>query len=208
MPLYRFFIPIIPLMMGIIVIAAFNIPHNNKFVHLVIVVSLLFLGVRNLNWSLRFLPQQDKRLSSQLKVINPVNWLSSQDSLYLDIVNWIQANVQENEVIAVGDIGYIGYFTSAKIIDVAGLTDAHIAHIKGRSLGKTDLIYVLNRKPDYIITMIRKNLLTGDVKPLSVFDKLFYKNRGKIPSYKNIAVINSKWLSKNHLRVFEVWKKI
>jgi len=60
-------------------------------------------------------------------------------------------------LLAIDSAGKVPYFSGLRTIDMLGLADAHIAHVKGEEHGyfrvghaKSDLGYVLSRRPDLI----------------------------------------------------------
>jgi hypothetical protein len=66
------------------------------------------------------------------------------------------AELPEDTVVAANNVGVIGYGSHVRIIDMMGLTDAHIARAPGKIVGiagheSHDGAYVLDRKPDIII---------------------------------------------------------
>jgi arabinofuranosyltransferase len=68
-------------------------------------------------------------------------------------------SVPTDAFIAASGVGYIGYYTPNRILDTWGLNDTHIAHrpvrpnpTKKFGHDKTDWVYVLSVKPDYIYT--------------------------------------------------------
>ena len=62
----------------------------------------------------------------------------------------------ESTLVAANNVGVIGYESRLPILDMMGLTDAHIARAPGKALGiagheSHDGAYVLDRRPDIII---------------------------------------------------------
>jgi arabinofuranosyltransferase len=67
--------------------------------------------------------------------------------------------VPKDAFLAVSAVGYIGYYLPNRILDTWGLNDARIAHSGGAAIpamkfghDKTDWLYVLSQKPDFVIT--------------------------------------------------------
>jgi hypothetical protein len=72
--------------------------------------------------------------------------------------NWLKAHSEEQDSIALLTIGAIGYYSGLHVIDMAGLTDVHVAHLPvpmgAGYLGheKFDAPYVLAQRPTYLLT--------------------------------------------------------
>lgn len=71
---------------------------------------------------------------------------------------WLDAHAPADAVVAATPAGAIGYYTNLRVIDMLGLTDAHIARAAGMKPGtgragheKGDGRYVLSRSPEYIL---------------------------------------------------------
>lgn len=74
---------------------------------------------------------------------------------------WLSANAAPGAVVASTPAGAIAYYSGLEVIDMLGLTDAHIAHSAASDEGafgggragheKGDGAYVLSRAPDYIL---------------------------------------------------------
>jgi hypothetical protein len=74
------------------------------------------------------------------------------------IGRWLASNVSAQDSLAFEAIGVIGYYCRLKILDMSGLNDLHIAHLNPSSMGqglagheKQDFLYILSKKPDYIL---------------------------------------------------------
>jgi arabinofuranosyltransferase len=71
---------------------------------------------------------------------------------------WLQEHAPPDAVVASTPAGSIGYHMNLRVIDMLGLNDVHIAHVRSDGLGtgragheKGDGKYVLARSPDYIL---------------------------------------------------------
>jgi hypothetical protein len=71
---------------------------------------------------------------------------------------WLQEHAPADAVVASTPAGSIGYHMNLRVIDMLGLNDVHIAHVRSDGLGtgragheKGDGKYVLARSPDYIL---------------------------------------------------------
>jgi hypothetical protein len=77
-------------------------------------------------------------------------------------VAYIQQNWQKGDVIAAADVGYVAYMLplEARVVDMIGLVDPHIAHLKpqfpsglfgrGDGFGKWDVSHILDQNPRFI----------------------------------------------------------
>ncbi len=62
-------------------------------------------------------------------------------------------NAQPGDSLACGDAGALPYYSGLRTIDILGLNDSHIAHLKGSFYDKTDSDYVLSRQPTYLVLL-------------------------------------------------------
>lgn len=73
---------------------------------------------------------------------------------YERVGRWLEANTAHDAVVAVGDVGAIGYFSGRRILDTLGLLDRHIARTPGALHLKHDASYVLQSEPDYVVLIV------------------------------------------------------
>jgi hypothetical protein len=71
---------------------------------------------------------------------------------------WLREHARPGDSIAVVPLGAVSYYSGLKMLDMMGLTDAHIAHRDMPDMGKGwaghekhDGQYILRRKPTYIL---------------------------------------------------------
>jgi arabinofuranosyltransferase len=71
---------------------------------------------------------------------------------------WMQRELPPEASVAYYGVGVIGYVCQRSILDMWGLNDTHIAHLRPATIGtglaghdKRDLLYVLGREPTYIL---------------------------------------------------------
>jgi hypothetical protein len=76
------------------------------------------------------------------------NYLSQN---YEELGLWFREHSAPDATIAISDVGAVGYFSERRILDMFGLIDPHIAHLRGRMHYKADPRYVLSRQPDYVV---------------------------------------------------------
>jgi arabinofuranosyltransferase len=70
---------------------------------------------------------------------------------YRDAGLWLKENTDPDDLVAVSDIGAIGYYSKREILDMFGLVNPHIARRPGRLHYKNDPQHVLDREPDIVI---------------------------------------------------------
>lgn len=89
---------------------------------------------------------------------------------YLNICNWFRKNALPNESIAAIEIGYLGYFTDNRIIDLAGLVIPEIVpHIS-----KGDFSWGFwHYQPDYFAYSPDGDCFLADIKNDYRFDRLY-----------------------------------
>lgn len=80
-------------------------------------------------------------------------------NLKIDIGRWMAENTDEDALIATPTIGAIGFYSRRAVLDMHGLTDAHIARVDMKNFGtgkagheKGDPAYVISRRPEYVVT--------------------------------------------------------
>lgn len=76
------------------------------------------------------------------------NYLSQN---YEELGRWFHDNTPPEASIAISDVGAVGYFSERHILDMFGLIDPHIAHLRGRMHYKADPQYILSKAPEYIV---------------------------------------------------------
>ncbi len=71
---------------------------------------------------------------------------------FVEFGKWLGKQVPSYSLIAVNPVGAISYYSRLNALDMTGLTDSHIAHLKMGGLHqKYDSAYILSHHPDFII---------------------------------------------------------
>lgn len=70
---------------------------------------------------------------------------------HIALGRWLNAHTPADTLVAVGDIGAIGFFSHRRVLDLDGLTDTHISHLPGGYGGRRDSLYVLRQAPEFIV---------------------------------------------------------
>ncbi|MBN2243885.1 MAG: hypothetical protein JW793_14460, partial [Acidobacteria bacterium] len=106
---------------------------------------------------------------------------------------WIARWTKENGVVTLAsvDIGVLGYYSGAKIIDVVGLTDRRIARSAGGHLGKQfnlDHVFV-EKKPECLVlrSTIQPVIENGQLRrcrPGSEIEKRLFFDRRLLTDYR------------------------
>jgi len=132
------------------------------------------------------------------------DWHRNQDKFYVPVADWLKKYVWQNQTIALGDIGYIGYFGDHdRIIDTMGLVDRHLGRLPGISSLNTDLNYIFAQKPFCIVTMVNK-YEEGVELGHSEFDRRIYNDQRFFEDYYQVIEIYG-WHSEELSR--SDWKK-
>jgi hypothetical protein len=96
-----------------------------------------------------------------LKMLNRRGWPYTRMEHHRElrfVGEWLRYNTRPRSLIAVSSIGALPYFAERPIVDMMGLTDAHIGRRRMEQMGqgaagheKGDGAYVLARRPDVIL---------------------------------------------------------
>ena len=184
MPIYRFFVPIIPLLMimineGLIIIfeklKLNDIDFKKRDFAALIVVLVL---VTNLYF--------ERKETLPIMYAVRTGTLTGQ---YEEVAKWMKTNLPADSVFAGAEAGIIPYYSGFKFIDIIGLVDAHVAHQPGQMHEKTDVDYVLGRQPDFILLHTHLQLDESGYPLMGYypFDNKFLQN----PQFKlNYRILN------------------
>ncbi len=111
-------------------------------------------------------------------------WHRHQAQWYMPVTDCIKNHVWQSETIALGDIGYVGYYADIdRILDTHGLVDPHLARLAGIASLNTDLDYVLDQQPRFIVSMIHK-YPTGDIIGHTAFDRALAESERRDREYR------------------------
>ncbi len=164
MPLHRFFLPILPwfaVCFALLVCGLVNhlLTEERTSARRLALISAAFAVVFMLNS--RTLYTSSHRISYDIK---------QENSMLVVIGRQLRAYYPPDTEMAIWPAGAIAYYSGFKAIDMLGLNDLHIAHLKKSNLGeldlenssfppilglpghcKTDIPYVMDRKPTLLI---------------------------------------------------------
>ncbi|MDW8055003.1 MAG: hypothetical protein RMJ86_10740 [Anaerolineae bacterium] len=96
---------------------------------------------------------------------------------------WLRQHTPPTTRIAIGDAGAVPFYSERYTIDLMGLNDAHIAHLRGRYGQKIDVAYVLNQEPDYLI-LLSSTPPTHGFRGLTPVDGAIYEAISRAQRYK------------------------
>jgi len=153
MPGYRLAVPLLPVVTGAVFIIACLIwktegvnSFSKKLINLLRVIVSLFLLLQVYGIARYLMGNSFDK-----------NWHQNQAKFYRPTAEWLRKYVWQNQTIAAGDIGYIGYFGDHdRIIDTMGLVDRHLGRLPGISSLTTDLDYIFDQNPFCIVTLVHK----------------------------------------------------
>ncbi len=81
---------------------------------------------------------------------------------YAALGRWFRQNSSPEAVVAISDVGAVGFYSGRTILDMFGLLTPHIARQPGKLHHKADPRYVLAQRPDYVVLVQNNRQGTGD----------------------------------------------
>jgi hypothetical protein len=103
---------------------------------------------------------------------------------------WLKENVSPDKIVAVEDCGMIPYYSRLRAIDMFGLMDTHLAHLRGMLHRKFDVSYVLDRKPDIIVLIRYPQWAGGEPHWQSNVDRLLVASERFKSEYSLVQRMN------------------
>ena len=70
---------------------------------------------------------------------------------HIAVGKWLASHSAPDAKVLVGDVGAIGYWSGREILDMDGLVDSHISHLRGDFGEKQDTGHFLGQDPQFII---------------------------------------------------------
>jgi len=167
MPDHRFVMQVLPLMCGIAFVAWGGEGARTRFPprprNAVIFLLCVIAGASVVQSRLVFPLRKDISISRA--------WHMNQADWYGPVSSWLRRNTEREDVIACGDIGYIGYVTDVdRILDTNGLVDPYLAQRPGAAAISSDPGYVLDSEPDFLVVMVHE-FEGGQVVGHTAFDR-------------------------------------
>ncbi|MFL5806816.1 MAG: hypothetical protein ACJ8CR_34450, partial [Roseiflexaceae bacterium] len=149
-PLYRFFVPILPLVALLAALALGRL--GEALPRPAAAPALALLVVAAIGWQA---PQlyESRTLNASAGVWTENTVVEKNREIGL----WLRANTAPDTLIATGIAGALPFYAERPVLDMLGLNDLHIAHLAVPTIGqgvagseKTDSDYILRRRPSYI----------------------------------------------------------
>ena len=158
MPMSRFFVPLVAPLQILLLESAVEVStalrglpaRQRRLVRYALLTCLVTAG---------FLPTlNSRRLPASAATLNAAvtrHWITAG--------KWLRQHVDPAKVMATSPAGAVAYHSGLRIVDILGVNDTHIAHMKVESMGhgsagheKKDFDYVLSRRPDLIFRGVRE----------------------------------------------------
>jgi hypothetical protein len=100
---------------------------------------------------------------------------NNKDRLLKDIAIWFADNTPKDTIIAIVDIGIMGYYSNRKILDLTGLINPHILKYQA---DKNTWKYLELVKPDYLVdrSPIKNKLLKKHPDKVLFFKPIMFKS--------------------------------
>ena len=137
---FRFLVPVLPFI-DVLVLVGVVVLIRNRFVRMVAVgVAAVLLVLPG--WV--GLPSVEQSF---------LGWAHGLQSAHVPLGLAIHSRTSPGAVIAMDDAGAGPYLSQRTNIDMLGLNDRHIGHLKGIFSQKFDVRYVLGRRPDLIVLL-------------------------------------------------------
>lgn len=114
-------------------------------------------------------------------------WARNQASFYMPTAEWLITHGAQAKKVVLSDVGYITYYSRIHAIDTLGLTNKNLARVRGGAAWATDLDYVFNEHPDFIISMVRN--YNGVEMGHTAFDREIVSDERFKTTYKQVAEI-------------------
>ena len=116
----------------------------------------------------------------------------SRKQSYMDLSQWFREHSKKSESIAYIEVGYIGYYTNNRIIDLAGLTlPENVSHIAKRDFAWGFWHY----RPDYYIYLPDFDWALSGIRANPIFDEL-YKPIAALPGPRQTDFVIYKRIGK------------
>lgn len=79
---------------------------------------------------------------------------------HFTLAGWLERQTP-SATIATNEVGIVSYYTGARVIDMWGLGNAHIAHLPGQPGNRADPNYLFEQSPTYVVLLVSGCLCLG-----------------------------------------------
>ncbi|MFT5441534.1 MAG: arabinofuranosyltransferase [Myxococcota bacterium] len=159
MAMYRFFVPILPLLYLLVAAALHRASESNQSTKNLALMVAIALGVLGSGFHSTPLEsdwvEEPERMHGNYRGVETERWYVARHQL---IGKFFARYGKEGESLATGAIGAVAFYSGLDVYDVHGITDAHIAH-KGTAVGvlgtglpgheKSDYPYIFAKRPTF-----------------------------------------------------------
>jgi len=213
MPGHRFFMHVLPVIIGAGVIGTHLLvigaaPPSRLKSSWSIVVALLAVGA----FLLASRPPSPGSVGEFEE-----NWRKDQADWYGRVSSWLARNASETDVIACGDVGYIGYVSGVdRILDTSGLVDPYLARRPGAASLDADPEYLIDARPDFIVVMVHY-FQNGAVIGHSAMDRALlsdekhlagYALAAELPGWREVARSMDDGIVRESRVGFKIYRKL
>jgi hypothetical protein len=81
---------------------------------------------------------------------------------HVGLGNWLREHTAPGDAVALMDIGMVKYYSEREVVDISGLTDAHVARLPGGFLKKRfDIEYLFERNPKCVVLVSHNDIRNG-----------------------------------------------
>ena len=170
MPAWRFFVPILPLMA--------------VMVQDVVAQAWQFVAARaTARYPRRAAVGVGAFAVALILLLSGATFARSHDDLLSDynqasrtVAQFLREQGGPDASLAVTDAGVLPYESGLRTLDLTGLVDSHIGHLPGKLNRKTDVAYVLDKKPTFIELQLDGTFV---LKPISA------ERHGSLPAFED-----------------------
>jgi hypothetical protein len=137
------------------------------------------------------------------------------EDVYQNIASWLEKNTSPDAIVAVPDVGVIGFYSHRKICDPAGVVTPEMLKLRRQGMTYDNIMvkrrYFLHCVPDYVIDRapVAERLTDEDLIPL--FHRAFYGSpkSGDHVLYYTVYRVRHNTQQKAILNIHEgmVWKE-
>jgi hypothetical protein len=133
-------------------------PRVQRRAVVMLVVLALCAGSGSLAYANREIPWATASYFNVSRGVGRISYLLRSDRLddHGDIYNyalagWLRRHQPNRPLVALDEIGIVSYYSNARVIDLIGLANRHIARLPGEMGSRADPAYVFGKRPNDIV---------------------------------------------------------